>query len=248
MCIRDRYQRRVHGATSTSFSSLVKLDLARTKVTDSSLLALTESKSLTKLTHLDLSDCADITNKGFIPIAQSTILHNIRQLNISHTKSGNKALSAIASFTSLTILSLSGTGITDAGLLNLVSSLSLRLEQNPLVHLDVGETDITDESLVVLATVPTLKVLELSDCKHISDIGVKKIASSTQMNSLLKLGLTRTKVTDECIKVFCQPHSCPNLLYLNLWRCELVTRAGVEMLKARGVMVCKDQSILVCFR
>jgi hypothetical protein len=59
------------------------------------------------------------------------------------------------------------TGLTDQGL------WSLSAQQPPLVHLDVSNcSQLTDEGLRAVVTLPQLCYLEVAYCGQISDVGV----------------------------------------------------------------------------
>jgi len=76
-------------------------------------------------------------------------------IDLHHTRVTDANLEALRGFTTLRVLNLAGTGITDAGLKHL-KDLSLET-------LDVGDTDVTDRGLKEIAAIKTLTGLDLWD-------------------------------------------------------------------------------------
>ena len=147
-------------------TSLTKLDLSNTKVSDISALS-----NLTSLTELDLS------NTKVSDISALTNLTSLSRLNLNYTKVSD--ISALTSLTSLTHLSLNYTKVSDiSALANLISLLTLEL----------SNTGVSDISML-------LKLTSLSTLK-LSDTLVSDISTLTKLTSLTSLDLRWTGISE----------------------------------------------------
>lgn len=80
------------------------------------------------------------------------------------------SLATIAAMPNLRQLVISGTGITDSGLLHLKTL-------NKLERLDINRTSITDDGLINLRFLDTLVVLDVEIGEHITTTGVDNLKS-----------------------------------------------------------------------
>ena len=90
-----------------------------------------------------------------------------------------------------------------------------------LQHLNVNHK-VTDEHLRTLAGLnfPELRVLGLDDCHDVTDEGIRAL---TNLPSITTLGLSRTRITDDALRI---------------------VSAGMPRLKSLGVTSCKSLTLL----
>jgi hypothetical protein len=115
----------------------------------------------------------------------------------------------------LEALSLAGTDITDAGLINIKSLRFLKA-------LNLADTQITDTGLKVLKELPDLQFLSIANTK-ITDAG---LAHVKEVKALWWLRLDRTAVTDAGLNELRQVNTLRTLTLIET----KVTPAGVEKL------------------
>jgi Leucine-rich repeat (LRR) protein len=185
------------------------LNLSRCeKITNFSIIAI--AKSCPLLTSLDIGETR-ITDGAFVAFT----LTRISILNISECKMiTDKSLTAIAkSCPLLKSLNISKCEIiTDDSLTAIAKSCPL------LASLDAGETQITDNALVALATArcrETITTLRLAGCNHITHNGLRQVVDN--FTRLRYLSIRGCKLlTDE---LFAEPPwKCTKLneLYIGL--------------------------------
>eukprot|EP00239_Pterosperma_sp_CCMP1384_P004986 CAMPEP_0197846258 /NCGR_PEP_ID=MMETSP1438-20131217/3029_1 /TAXON_ID=1461541 /ORGANISM="Pterosperma sp., Strain CCMP1384" /LENGTH=579 /DNA_ID=CAMNT_0043457835 /DNA_START=360 /DNA_END=2099 /DNA_ORIENTATION=- len=186
------------------------LDLSGCHITDAGIARL--CKGLPKLRQLDLSGCTSISDSSAPLIRQN--LQALEVLDLSGTQVGNEGIAEIAKLGSLRelrlrgckgindkgctlltenlhkdsfiALDMSGTGITDEGVLKLVSKLP------KLVSLGLACCEITDASIQAIANLKGLRNLNLAKCEAITEEGVSALKKCT---SLTALDLSKTSCT-----------------------------------------------------
>ena len=175
----------------SNLTSLTELDLSNTKVSDISALT-----SLTSLTHLNLN------YTKVSDISALTSLTSLTHLTLNYTKVSD--ISALANLTSLLTLELSHTGVSDISMLLKLTSLStLKLSDTfisdisalskltSLTSLDLRWTGISEISS--LANLTSLSTLDLSYT------GVSNISALSKLTALSNLSLSCTEVSDICV-------------------------------------------------
>ncbi len=75
------------------------------------------------------------------------------------------------------------------------------LVKSPLLAIDLRDTDISDDSLQVVAGCKTLRTVLLSGCKRITDNGLKHLSKLPNLNIV---ALSDTKIGDEGIREICK--------------------------------------------
>jgi formylglycine-generating enzyme required for sulfatase activity len=151
------------------------LHLRDTRVTDAGLVHL---KGLTDLEFLGL-DFTPITGSGFVHLKE---LRNLESLSLWSCQQFTGA--GLEHLNSLKVLSLDGTKVNDAGLVN-VNGLTR------LVTLALRSTPVTDAGLAHLKGLTNLADLPL-DFTQVSDAGLVHLKACTK---LARLYLKKTKVT-----------------------------------------------------
>ncbi|CAN1813178.1 F-box protein At5g67140 [Linum perenne] len=126
------------------------------------------------LTHLDISRSrwgCQITDEGLLRMSSAYCIPN------------------------LTSISLWGiTGITDLGVLHLVSTLQIS-KANSLQHLNIGGTFITDHSLFAIAdSCPNLQSIVLWSCRHVTEVGLVSLVHKCQKLKVIDVWGTRVPV------------------------------------------------------
>lgn len=142
----------------------------------------TRLRQCTGLRSLDLSGNAGLQDSHIGAIGT---LESIESLNLAQTGVSDRAFEKLGALPHLKVLGLQGTLVTGSG-----------LAKNPLpklTQLHVGTTDFSDAALRSLKDSPELAVLDLSNCKAITDRGVAELAALEKLESL---NLSLTRVTD----------------------------------------------------
>jgi len=122
---------------------------------------------LKKLRRINLEQCVALTDKAVAGIAKSSTLES---LNLGSCRTLTAACAAdLAGMTSLKELNLSGLGLPDTAMKDLV-----KLEG--LTSLDIATSQVSDDSLALIATMPDLKRLGLRACRSLTLEGIKKLA------------------------------------------------------------------------
>jgi hypothetical protein len=189
------------------------LDLSATHLTDD---GLADIEFLPDLWELNLAKTS-ITNAGLESLAG---LKHLQRLNIAATQIDDDGLRYIGyRFSSLLPfrgkLNLSGTNITDAGLVH--------LRGVSLDSLDLSDTSITDAGVKQLTALDGLINLNLSNTK-ISDEALRLLPS---LNKLDVIRLRHTQVTDAGLAHF---HGMSALRYLDVTGTQ-ATKEGVARFK-----------------
>ncbi|KAG8142676.1 hypothetical protein E2320_005875 [Naja naja] len=86
---------------------------------------------------------------------------------------------------------------------------------------------ITDVSLKLIAPLDNIVILNLSGCPRIGDSGIKSFVDGHSASKLKELNLANCSYVSDIALVKISDR-CPNLIYLNLHNCQLVTDTGVQ--------------------
>jgi hypothetical protein len=162
----------------------------------------------------DLSQIADVKPLFDLDLAHTRVtdaglaslpnLSTLRRADLSYSPVTDEGLRLFAGCTDMREFRVTGTQITDEGLAKIDEDW-LQLE-----FLFVGETDITDAVLEQLSRVPSLRGLELRDCRHVTGSG---LAALTGLPELRYLSLSGTSLRDEDLDVL---KSLPQLTLVDL--------------------------------
>eukprot|EP00455_Lapot_gusevi_P041182 TRINITY_DN4748_c0_g1_i10.p1 TRINITY_DN4748_c0_g1~~TRINITY_DN4748_c0_g1_i10.p1 ORF type:complete len:479 (-),score=146.30 TRINITY_DN4748_c0_g1_i10:48-1484(-) len=156
----------------------------------------------TSLRVLRLGHCSKITDQGIMALVQSGLTSELVDLSLRDCRN-----------------------LTDAAIQAIVNSCSGRLK-----YLDVrGCRNLTDASLNAIAGATLLRELELSECRDVSDAGVKQIAQSCPALRTLTLSHCRS-ITDEALQALAQ--TCTQLEEVGLGWCDQLTDNGIASLTA----------------
>ncbi|KAG0082374.1 hypothetical protein BGZ92_011801 [Podila epicladia] len=214
---------------SRAFARLLHVDLARTPINGQDLTALASTFKL--LESLNLTECVNVPTGALEHCVEHlkslqhfnfpnrehdllTVLPLSSRLPITHLDLtgfvfvGDEAILNLASATSLQMLSLSGTKLTDIGSSVLVHMSSLR-------ELVLDRTDIGDKSMEYIRDLGRIEVLSLNRCRRLTTVGVLTLGRS----SFFKLRLKRLNlgynqyIHDEALTAFTV---CNGLITLNL--------------------------------
>ncbi|HEX3655621.1 MAG TPA: hypothetical protein VHV55_07440 [Pirellulales bacterium] len=161
-----------------ALSGLIELQLSRTKITDTVMPAVANSRKLERL----LLDATAVTDAG---AASLRGLIAMRSLSLHNTKISDAALANLVGMQQLARFAVNQTKVTDAGVQSIAALRALRT-------LNLSNTDITDAGLPQLARLPLVN-LHLEKTK-IDDQGVQFLAS---MSNLGTLDLTGTAVSQQ---------------------------------------------------
>lgn len=132
-----------------SITTLEKLDLSHTRISDEGLLHLRPAK---QIRELSLLYAEQITDLGLNAIKGWA---NLKQLNVRGTRISDPSLAIIGRLAGLESLDIANTGVTDKGLDSLVPLTHLK-------HLALGRTRFSANSLGMLRLLTTLESLDLS--------------------------------------------------------------------------------------
>ncbi|KAF9301783.1 hypothetical protein BGZ74_006276 [Mortierella antarctica] len=207
---------------SRAFARLLHVDLARTPINGQDLIALASTFKL--LESLNLTECVNVPTGALEHCAEH--LKALQHFNFPNREHdlltvlplssnltgfvfvGDEAILNLASATSLQMLSLSGTKLTDIGSSVLVHMSSLR-------ELVLDRTDIGDKSMEYIRDLGRIEVLSLNRCRRLTTVGVLTLGRS----SFFKLRLKRLNlgynqyIHDEALAAFTV---CNGLITLNL--------------------------------
>jgi uncharacterized protein (TIGR02996 family) len=201
------------------------LGLRNLQLGEAGIRALAEQPKLSCLTWLDLTG-NDLGQKGVKLVGEAPLLANVRFLDLSSNRLGNSGLYELARsprlqhlkhlslvrtdlkdsvahladaswMSGVESLDLSGSGITDAGVVSLVKTPAVR----NLVRLDLKSNSLTDVALEAIASSPyleSLAELDVGACRvgllgygarAIGRQGLKALADSPLFGRLRRLGL-----------------------------------------------------------
>jgi hypothetical protein len=122
---------------------------------------------LKNLRLLNLDQCVKLTDEAVAGISKSS---SIEVLNLGSCKSLTAACGPhLATMTNLKELGVSGIGLPDAAIKDLVKIKGL-------TSLDIAVSQVSDESLALIASLPNLKRLDLRACRSLTFNGIKSLA------------------------------------------------------------------------
>ena len=185
-------------------------------VTPEQLKALATAK---QLEHLDLTGCANLTDKCLEELEGLT---NLKSLNLQDCRQvTNRGLSSVAKLKNLESLNLTYCSqITDAGLKSLEGLSRLKSLNFQ------GCRQVTKQGLSSVAKLKNLESLKLAWCDQITDADLKALEG---LSSLKSLNLERcSRVTDEGLS---SVGRLKKLESLNLTGCDQITDAGLQSLQ-----------------
>ena len=203
-------------AHSKTLSKLTSLDLSRNHIGEAGAQALADSQTLSRLTSLDLGD-NNIGAEGAKAIANSQNLSKLISLDLDRNEIGDtgaKALANSQNLLKLTSLGLRRNHIGDAGAKAIANSQNL----SNLTSLDLSYNGLSIEGAKALADSQTLSNLtsfDLSD-NQIGVAGVQAIVDSQSFSNLTTLALGGNKIGDEGTKALANSQILSNLTSLNL--------------------------------
>uniref|UniRef100_A0A673GRY4 Si:ch73-173p19.1 n=1 Tax=Sinocyclocheilus rhinocerous TaxID=307959 RepID=A0A673GRY4_9TELE len=201
--------------------ALCQLSLNHTAITESTLRALptcVPQLRMLSIKHTKVSDVSALAE-----------LQNLQTLHLDGTGVQENTLQCLATHPSLSALSLAGIPVADGNhTLEIISGL--RLTQLTLP----GRHSVTDSGLSFLSRQTLLLELDLTDYTHLTDHGITQLSSMTRLTygylrnhwphpklftqvgdtvirrglvhcpQLLKLNLSRTRITDQGLKFLCR--------------------------------------------
>ena len=182
-------------------TQLELLDLNSNAIVDDDLKSLT---SLTRLTELRISGSkatdAGIQHLAGLPRLQVLVVTGTRvgdagvqflrgvhlqEFWAKNTLITDASMASIGAWP-LRILSLPGTGVTDAGLVHLRNSMELK-------ELYLGGTSVTDRGLKHIAALPKLQTVYVPYCASVSDAGLLELRGLPQLR---EVDFEGTRITD----------------------------------------------------
>ena len=225
----------------TRSKSLKQFRCAESTIDDKSLERLA---TLPNLTAVDLSNCPSISGKS---VSYLSACPRLIFLKLAGESIDDNTLTAIGSMSSLRILGLNGTAVSDSGIEQLAG---LNLSGIQLVHSPISDssvkvfskmsnltvanlrgTKISDAALRHLAACRKLKKLEVSECDQpgITDRGCEELA---KIQSLENINLWLSKITDAGLKPLV---SLPKLNSLNLDNTSITDDGTKIIAKMKGL-------------
>ncbi|KAI4880451.1 hypothetical protein NFI96_011280 [Prochilodus magdalenae] len=142
-----------------------------------------------RLTHLTLPGRHSVTDSGLLYLSRQVQLSEVDLTD--YTQITDQGITQLSTMTRLKKLSLSNTQVSDAGLLALVTL-------KELVELCLDRTAVSSQGVAALIThLPYLQVIGLA-CTRVGDTVVRR--GIVKCPQLLKLNLSRTRITDHGLK------------------------------------------------
>ncbi|NQU24793.1 MAG: hypothetical protein HQ567_26215 [Candidatus Nealsonbacteria bacterium] len=148
-----------------------------------------------KVTGVEL-DSVPVSSKHFSLIAE---LDDLTTLLLFYTETGDEELRQLSGLRKLRRLYLTGTNVTDDGVIHLLKIDSLDV-------LTLNETSIGDKALSDLRRLPNLTCLEVDDTK-ITDAGLKYLPTFPRLEAVY---LANTRTSPEAIADL--NRECPDLV------------------------------------
>ncbi len=210
------------------------VDLSETAVTDAGLVYLLDLPQLSWLGMRYYFDDSKITDEGLRTIAQ---MSSLRFLDLNGTPITDEGLQHLSVLTKLKRLSINDTHVTPEGLVHLAGMQDLEnlyiyntITDDSVKHVSrlkglkqlSANLEISDESVALLATLPSLEYLSLSD-PRITDAALADIARMPSLTTLLFQGCS---ITDRGLT---RLRNLENLEHLMIARTD-VTTAGLRHL------------------
>ncbi|KAF9409312.1 hypothetical protein BGZ94_001998, partial [Podila epigama] len=210
-----------------AFQRLLHVDLARTPINGADLVAL--STTFQSLESLNLTECVNVSTEALEHCAKHmsslqqlvfpnrendllTVLPLVARLPLTHLDLtgflfvGDDAILNLASATSLQMLSLSGSKLTDVG-------AAVFLHMSSLRELSLDRTDIGDKAMEYLRDLGRVEVLSLKQCRRLTTAGVLTLGRSAFFGLKLKrlnLGYN-PYIHDEALAAFAHCHGLNTL-------------------------------------
>ena len=173
---------------------------------------------MTRLAHLDLRGCTEITDEGLHQLGNLTTL---TRLELHAGRCTDEGLNSLGSLTRLKYLNITAGGITDDGLrcLSRMQELHTFMMQ--------GAQSFTGSGFFFIADLGMLQNLVLKDCGNISEKGMECL---TGMTSLAYLAFKNSStLTDVCLQYLTNMGSLYALsLYMYGCECEHITSKGLQ--------------------
>ncbi|XP_026582484.1 dynein regulatory complex subunit 6 [Pseudonaja textilis] len=221
------------------------------KFTDKGLHYLGNGRGCHKLLYLDISGCLQITVEGFRNLGNSC--SRIRYLTINEMPTfTDRCIQALVPKCQWieSVECNESPHLSDIGLKafntcqlvkmkiqgsNLVTDLSFKVISKfwpRMNHICVTNCKkITDVAVKLIAPLDNIVILNLSGCPRISDSGIKSFVDGPSASKLKELNLANCSYVSDIALVKISER-CPNLIYLNLQNCKLVTDTGVQAMTA----------------
>jgi Leucine-rich repeat (LRR) protein len=136
-----------------------------------------------ELRSLDLSGNAGLVDRH---VASLGTLKTLESLYLAKTGVTDSAFEKLGALPELKVLGLQGTLVSGSGL--------VKHPLPKLTHLYAGTTDFSDATLKGLKESTDLLVLDLSNCKLVTDRGMPELAAFSKLE---QLDLSLTRVTDQ---------------------------------------------------
>jgi len=143
------------------------LDLQNSKVTGKGIMQFAASP---RLNHLDVKNLVEIDDNVAKHLFE--LFPNLEFLSICQTRISSQTVKNLHKLKRLRVLRISGVELNDSDVREL-AKLNLR-------DLDIRFTPITDEALVYLGQMKTLRSLNVSSCKFLSEKGKRSIGEKLE--------------------------------------------------------------------
>jgi internalin A len=194
-------------------STLTRLTICSTRITDRALVSIGTIKNLEKL-DCSSNKLTDAELRSLVP------LQRLSELSLNGTNVGDKGLEELAKIPNLAYLALSPSGVTGAG-------FKYFRKRGRLETLVVGHA-LTVEGLSFLGEVQSLRVLRLEfgsleDFGSVDDFGLSKLANLQNLESIHLRG--NRSVTDRGLAYLSNP---PHLKYIDVSQTK-VSEKGVAL-------------------
>eukprot|EP00116_Pleurobrachia_bachei_P019135 sb/3479397/ len=208
--------------------NLLYLNIAGTKMDDGVLRML--ARHFVNLQYLSLAGCTGFTTAGIYYFMVGQGLHKLSHLDISNCKQitheGMKMTSlkneSLYFFTKCHNLAYArfcySEFVTDAGVELLANMQTLR-------SLDLSGCAVGDSGLASLGNNPNFRDISLSECNLITDVGIQKMTSRLLLLETLDISYC-VNVTDYATKFLA--FSCRELVRLNIAGCSQLTDTSVS--------------------
>lgn len=213
--------------------------LQPTEVTDAAITQLTSLKEgADRITEINADNSA-VTKNAFGAIERLT---NLRQLRLNRTQIDDEVCQKLGNLSSLEVLALADTRVTDVGVAALSGLQNLKhleltrcalsmngfraignLPSLKAIHID--STNLNDAALDLVCNAKTLTELTLSR-NAITDYG---LMSLSKVEPLEYLEIGHTRITCEALSKVTKGGGLKNLLYLGVYACPITEKGAVAI-------------------